>query len=234
MHGAGARAIGGAPGDGTVQRPVHFERAGTVAIAAERGAKHRREAVAGQFQHLARGHVSHHQRLIGQRGDGRSSTNLARERTQEPGQGSGNALRSAAREWPAAGMRADPQHQCRGGAQRGFQGQGGMGGQSGEEGARAVAAKTGFRQAPGRANRHYPEPGGQHGMAGHAERRQHVVAQARPRSGEWLEEGAPGFAVSAQIGGRSRDGTLQHDGAAIVEGVGQRSVGVHPLEAVGG
>src|ERR1035437_5542004 len=109
-----------------------------------------------------------------------------------------------------------------------------MGGKSGEQGARAMAAKTGFRHAPGGANSHHPELGEEEGMAGHAEWRQHVVAQARPGAGEGLEEGAPGFAVAAQIGGRARDGTLQYDGATVVEGVGQWSVRVHPLEAVGG
>src|ERR1035438_10617126 len=50
VNGAGASACGGAPGDGAVQRPVHFECAGAVAIAAERGAKRRRETVAGRSE----------------------------------------------------------------------------------------------------------------------------------------------------------------------------------------
>src|ERR1017187_6223709 len=56
VHGDGASACWGAPGDGAIQLPVHFECAGAVAIAAQRGAKRRRETVAGQLQHLARGH----------------------------------------------------------------------------------------------------------------------------------------------------------------------------------
>src|ERR1035441_10537598 len=49
VHGAGASACGGAPGDGAVQRPVHFACAGAVTIAAERGVKRRRETVASQI-----------------------------------------------------------------------------------------------------------------------------------------------------------------------------------------
>ena len=131
-------------------------------------------------------------------------------------------------------MRADSQHQSRGGTQRRLQRQSGMGGQAGEQGLRAVAAKAGFRQAPGGANSRHPKPGEQQGVAGHAEWRQHVVAQARPGAGEGLEEGAPGFAIAAQIGGRAGDGTLQNDSIAVVERVGQRSVRVNPLQAVGG
>ena len=69
-------------------------------------------------------------------------------------------------------------------------------------------------------------------MKRHAKGSQHVVAQARPGFGKRLEEGAPGFAVTAQTGGRPIDRTLEHDRTAIVEGVRQRSVGVNPLEAV--
>ena len=129
-------------------------------------------------------------------------------------------------------MRADSQHQAHGRTQRRFEGQSGMRGNSREQGARAVAAKARFRQAPRRAHRRHTELGQQQRMARHAERRQHVVAQARPGVGERLEERAPGFAVVAQIGGRAIDGTLQQYRGAILQGVSQRSVRVHPLETV--
>ena len=49
------------------------------------------------------------------------------------------------------------------------------------------AAKARFRQAARRAKRGQAEPRQQERMARHAERRQHVVTEARPRIGEGLE-----------------------------------------------
>src|SRR5260370_42277546 len=93
--------------------------------------------------------------------------------------------------------------------------------QSGEQGARASAAKARFRQAASWAKSRHAEFREQEGMVRHAERRQNVVAEARPGGGERLEERSPGFAVGAQIRRGARDGTLQDYGGTLIERVGE-------------
>ena len=80
----------------------------------------------------------------------------------------------------------------------------GMRGHSGKQGARAMARESAIRPAPRRANRRHAEPRQQQRMARHAERGQHVVAQARPGVGERLEQRPPGFAVAVPDWPRSR------------------------------
>src|SRR5260370_13421131 len=103
---------------------------------------------------------------------------------------------------------------------------------SGEESTRGSSAKTRFGQAASGAKSRHAELGEQEGMTGHAERRQNVVAEARPGGGKRLEERSPGFAIAAQVGCGARDRTFQDYGSAVLEGVGQRSGGLDPFQAL--
>src|SRR5260370_5531448 len=101
--------------------------------------------------------------------------------------------------------------------------------QSGEQGARASAAKARFRQAASWAKSRHAEFREQEGMVRHAERRQNVVAEARPGGGERLGERSPGFAVGAQIRRGARDGKLQDYGGTAHAREGAGGGGVVPV-----
>src|SRR5579871_6942829 len=69
-------------------------------------------------------------------------------------------------------------------------------------------------------------------MPGYAEKRsQHVVASAGPGGHERLEQASPSISVRSEIRCRGIDRSIQDDRGTIVERVGERDRGVHPLEA---
>ena len=132
------------------------------------------------------------------------------------------------------GVRGDPHHQPHGRAGRPVERHDGVRGQAGEQGAGALAAKQVARQAGGRADRVQSETRHQHGVVRQAERRQHVVAEARPGGGEGLHQLLPGGAVRAEIGGGGGQRALHHHRRAVVQRMSQRRIRLHPFQTVPG
>ena len=145
MHSARARDLRRAPGDRTVEGPVELEDTRAVAEAPKACGIAVWQAVAGQLEHLARGHV--------EQGRGRACElverlhpsprlDLAADRTQVRGERVGQALRAAAGDGPADPVRAQRQHDSEGCAGRGPQREHRMGAAPAQQGARSLALEA--------------------------------------------------------------------------------------------
>ena len=94
VHGARAAAVRRGPRHGPVEGQVELEHAGAVAVAGQLAAVARGEPVAGQGEHLARGHVEQHGPRRGQRVHALhpgAGPDLPAERAQVGRQGVGQA-----------------------------------------------------------------------------------------------------------------------------------------------
>src|SRR5690349_16195344 len=114
MNGGCLRALGRAPRNWAVERPVQLKDARSIAITTQFASVARRETVTGNLQELTRGYIQQHatrRREIVKRCNAHTRHNFAAKRFQMRSQGVRDVLRTAARNGPAAVVAKRQQHQ---------------------------------------------------------------------------------------------------------------------------
>ena len=235
VHRAGAGHLGRRPRDRPVERPVELEHPGPVAVAPEPAPVAGGQAVAREPHQLARARVEQHGARVaelGQRVDRPAGLHYAAERAQVPGERVRQPLGAAAHHRPADGVRAQQQHEPEGRARSGAQRSIEWAAQP-PNSARARSPSKRERASPD-AERIAPSPkraitsGWRGGRSG--PRISPISASALRASGP--NRRAVCALVLAQPGGRRLYGALEHHRGAVVEGMCQRRIGMHRLEAV--
>ena len=226
------------PGNRPVERPVHFEDAGAVAEPFEAPSIPVRQPIAGDRGDLTRGQVQQDCPCSGQRTqiiDPVSGHDLAAQRPQLRRQRIRDGPGTAAGHRPAMGMRDHAEDKAEGGRQRPFERYHRVGRDPAEQGTRGVITEP----EPGEAARgeqcRHPEPREGHGMSRYMDDRPENLGQQPIRvRDERPEQAGPGRAVAAEAVRRRRDRSLQERHPAAVERMGDRRLGVDPLDATRG
>ena len=236
--GRAARALGG-PRNGSIQRPVHLEHAGSVAEALGSAAGPGAQSIAADRDELAGRHVEQdgaRRWQVSERRDPMAGDELAAGRFQFRDEGVGDGARAAADHRPADRVRVGREDEPERSTQWAIETEHRVGRDPREQGPRGFVLKSAARQAAGRPQRGQPESGERHRVPRQVDDR---LEEFRPElSGvahERPEQPAPGPTVGpakAVRGGRHR--TFEDRRSATVEGVGDRCVRVDELDAAGG
>ena len=236
VDGPGAQAFRGAPGNGPVERVIDLEDADATPVAAQLRAIPGREPVGGDPVELRRRHVAEIRARRGELGERRhAATGLdgAAKRAQPGGERVGDALRPAARDRPADHVPQHGEHETERRGERRVQRQHRMRRYPREESAGALAAERRAREHAGRTDGHQTEPRHRERVARDAqERPERILRELVPVRDERRDEPAIGSAVGAEPLDGALEGSLQHDGGAVVERVRHRRIGLDPLEAL--
>jgi hypothetical protein len=103
---------------------------------------------------------------------------------------------------------------------------------AGEQGASTLALKVGPRQPLRRAQTDRSKARHRERMAWRAQWPEDLFQKLGRRANQRLEQAPVGLGVPAKAVSRLLQGTLEHYRGAVVEGMRQRRVGMHQLEAV--
>ncbi len=233
VHGACARALRGAPGDGPVERPVHLEDARAVAVPLEQAPIRRRQPAPGHPQEGARRQVAEADarwHIVDGRDFG-ADRKLAPERPEIARKRVGKPLRTALREDPSMGVAERGQDESERRRRTSVERQHPVGRDAGKQRARVRRRKE-ARDARGGLQRAPPEPCDGQRVTRYSQRREHCIFEPRPCRDGRANRRAVDRRVRSESSGRCLDRPFQDRGGAVVQRVRDRARRFDPLDAV--
>jgi hypothetical protein len=220
VDGAGPQAFGRPPRRRPVERVVHFENAGTVAVAAELAPVGRGQTIAGDALQLARRDIEEGggcRRQIVHPADPLPGDDLAAQAAQVRGQTVGDPLRAAAGHGPTDRVRQHAQNETERGGRRPFERHDRMRSHACEYGAGALAAEQQSRQTGcGQQGRRTKAQQAER-MPRKAQRAEHFREHVAPVRGQRPHQPSVSRGVGAELRGGGLDRAFDQDGRTVIQ-----------------
>src|SRR3954452_23666450 len=229
------RALFGTPRNRSIERPVDFEHAGTVAKPAQPLDVRRRQRVAGDLRELARRDIEEHRarlRNVVHRTHRRRGPDRAAEGAKVSGQSVDDGRRSPFRARPADGVARDGEHESERCGTGGVERQERVRGAPTKQRARGVAPES-LRDRQRGANSGQSESREKKWMPRQeADRPEDFVEELARIRGEWRHQAMVRVAINAQPRGGFVERQFENGGGAVVERMRDRERRLAPFESM--